>query len=217
MVPNIKNCGSDEGEKTILRRFCCLLLLEIFLTEALVVTVKSPSAPRSLQSSTSLRGRPESMPDGTHCALLTCYNQISMLPRASMFSQRAQTPCFRAIIVYLRSIWLAREVAESLLWVFGYGSLVWKPPEGFTPVDSVPGAIRGYTRKFWQGSTDHRGVPGAPGLVATLLRNSDIPKVVQQITLIFIPSSGNFALATHFSVRLSHYGPSRDVGVYRGR
>mmetsp|Transcript_50754 Transcript_50754/g.120897 ORF Transcript_50754/g.120897 Transcript_50754/m.120897 type:complete len:314 (-) Transcript_50754:416-1357(-) len=66
--------------------------------------------------------------------------------------------------------------SDDLLWVFGYGSLIWKPPEGFTPVENVPGAIHGYTRKFWQGSTDHRGVPGAPGLVATLLRNSDIPK-----------------------------------------
>ena len=51
-------------------------------------------------------------------------------------------------------------------------------PQGFAPVAKVPGAIHGYTRKFWQGSTDHRGVPGAPGLVATLLRNSDIPKVL---------------------------------------
>lgn len=48
----------------------------------------------------------------------------------------------------------------------GFGSLVHTP--GFAFKGRVQGLIRGYRRVFWQGSTDHRGVPGAPGRVVTL-------------------------------------------------
>ncbi len=53
-----------------------------------------------------------------------------------------------------------------MLWIFAYGSLMFRP--AFQYVGREPAYIEGFVRRFWQGSTDHRGVPGAPGRVATL-------------------------------------------------
>jgi cation transport regulator ChaC len=62
-------------------------------------------------------------------------------------------------------------MATEPLWIFGYGSLVWRP--AFPHTRRQHGYVRGWTRRFWQGSTDHRGVPGAPGRVATVIPESD--------------------------------------------
>lgn len=69
---------------------------------------------------------------------------------------------------------IPQTVSDESLWIFGYGSLVWRP--AFPHLRACPASIEGYARRFWQGSTDHRGTPDLPGRVVTL-----VPETVKRV------------------------------------
>lgn len=58
------------------------------------------------------------------------------------------------------------DTTNDGLWVFGYGSLLWKP--GFESLEHRHARLPGFRRRFGLASEHYRGTPERPGLVLGL-------------------------------------------------
>ena len=65
------------------------------------------------------------------------------------------------------------------LWIFGYGSLMWRP--GFDYVERLPVRLHGYHRAFCVWSHRYRGTPERPGLVLGLDRGGSCLGIAYRI------------------------------------
>ena len=118
------------------------------------------------------------------------------------------------------------------LWVFGYGSLMWRP--GFDFRERTLAVIRGYRRSLCVYSHVHRGTPERPGLVLGLDRGGACKGVAfrvdaaraeetiaylrarEQVTMVYREIELRAALADGRSVNALAYAVDRAHPQYAG-
>lgn len=129
---------------------------------------------------------------------------------------------------------LDRMAAESGdLWVFGYGSLMWRP--GFPYLERQLASLRGYHRSLCVFSHVHRGTPDAPGLVLGLDRGgrcrgvafrvgaADAPATLtylrerEQVTAVYLERHVRVLLANERLVEAVTFVADRKHPQYAGR
>ncbi|MHA1190114.1 MAG: gamma-glutamylcyclotransferase [Alphaproteobacteria bacterium] len=119
------------------------------------------------------------------------------------------------------------------LWIFGYGSLMWRP--GFSHIDVQPGYLAGLHRTFCVYSWVHRGTQASPGLVLGLDRGGACRGVAfqidagkqaetiaylrerEQVTNVYLEQNRQVRLADGRSVSAITYVVDRSHAQYAGR
>ena len=118
-------------------------------------------------------------------------------------------------------------------WIFGYGSLMWKP--NFSYLEAQPALLRGYHRSLCVYSIRHRGTPEKPGLVmgldrggscrgqAFLLAAGEVPNIMTYLykremeTNCYNPKFLNVKLLDQRKVKAFHFLVRRDHEQYTGK
>ena len=122
--------------------------------------------------------------------------------------------------------------AAADLWIFGYGSLMWRP--GFDFEERTLATIRGYRRALCVYSHVHRGTPERPGLVLGLDRGGSCRGVAfrvpadrvdhvlaylrarEQVTMVYREVRARAVLADGRDVRAVCYAVDRMHAQYAG-
>ena len=128
---------------------------------------------------------------------------------------------------------MQRDSEDRTNWVFGYGSLMWRP--GFAHEQAVVADLNGLHRSLCVYSHVHRGTPDAPGLVMGLDRGGrcrgmafrvsegDWPETLaylrarEQVTMVYAERFCQLRLENGEQVRALTYVVDRKHPQYAGR